>query len=209
MTMGMCTTTLPPPPDFNGHDYVDLGLPSGTLWATCNVGASKPSDAGLYFQWGDTVGYTANQIGKDKQFTTKDNKWIFNGVPIKYGNLNDALELEDDAAHFHMGGDWHIPSPDQCQELIDSTTTAWTTSNGVSGTTFTSKKDVSKSIFIPAAGDAQDGSLSNSGSQGDVWLSKVSAFYPNFGDEIFLKSSGISNSADYRHIGKSVRGVVG
>ena len=209
MTMGTCTTTLPPPPDFNGHDYVDLGLPSGTLWATMNVGASKPSDAGLYFQWGDIVGYTKEQIGKDKQFNIKDDKWIQNTSIIKYANPSDTLELEDDAAHFHMGGDWHMPSPDQCQELIDSTTTAWTTSNGVSGTTFTSKKDASKSIFIPAAGEAQDGLLSNSGSQGDVWLSKVSAVYPYFGDIIFLESSSISNSADYRHIGKSVRGVIG
>lgn len=50
----------------NGYEYVDLGLPSGTLWATCNVGASKPSDYGLYFQWGDTIGYPKDQIGKDK-----------------------------------------------------------------------------------------------------------------------------------------------
>ena len=52
----------------NGYDYVDLELPSGTKWATMNVGASKASDVGLYFQWGDTSGYTADQVGKDKQF---------------------------------------------------------------------------------------------------------------------------------------------
>ena len=47
----------------NGYDYVDLGLPSGTLWATCNIGASKPSEYGLYFQWGDTIGYSLSDIG--------------------------------------------------------------------------------------------------------------------------------------------------
>ena len=47
----------------NGYDYVDLELPSGTIWATCNVGATKPSEPGLYFQWGDTQGYTAAQVG--------------------------------------------------------------------------------------------------------------------------------------------------
>ena len=67
--------------DNNGYSYVDLGLPSGTLWATCNVGASKPSDAGLYFQWGDTQGYTADQIGtgsEKKEFSTdwRDCKWL-------------------------------------------------------------------------------------------------------------------------------------
>ena len=56
----------------NGFDYVDLGLPSGTLWATQNVGASKPSDYGLYFQWGDSKGYTKKQLGKDKMFTWAD-----------------------------------------------------------------------------------------------------------------------------------------
>ena len=70
----------PPEPKPNGHDYVDLGLPSGTLWATMNVGASKPSDAGLYFQWGDTQGYTADQVGTGdgkKKFSSdwSDYKW--------------------------------------------------------------------------------------------------------------------------------------
>ena len=64
----------------NGYDYVDLGLPSGTLWATMNVGASKPSDYGQYFQWGDTQGYTADQIGTSegkKEFASdwSDYKW--------------------------------------------------------------------------------------------------------------------------------------
>ena len=54
--------------DSNGHDYVDLGLPSGTLWATCNVGASKPTDYGSYFQWGDTQGYKDSLVGKIKRF---------------------------------------------------------------------------------------------------------------------------------------------
>ena len=50
----------------NGHSYIDLGLPSGTLWATCNVGASKPTQSGLYFQWGDVQGYKTEQVGKEK-----------------------------------------------------------------------------------------------------------------------------------------------
>ena len=61
MTMVACTITLPPPPIT--YSYVDFGLPSGTKWATQNVGARKPSESGLYFQWGDTQGYTAEQVG--------------------------------------------------------------------------------------------------------------------------------------------------
>lgn len=58
----------------NGFDYVDLRLPSGTLWAVQNVGASKPSDYGQYFQWGDTIGYTKKQIGKDNKLNFESYK---------------------------------------------------------------------------------------------------------------------------------------
>lgn len=55
--------TVSPPINANGHEYVDLGLPSGTLWANMNVGANSETDNGLYFAWGETTGYTADQIG--------------------------------------------------------------------------------------------------------------------------------------------------
>ena len=77
----------------NGYDYVDFGLPSGTLWATCNVGASKPSDTGLYFQWGDTKGYTAEQVGKDKQFDWDDYKDDLYDNHIIIGKIQDIEEL--------------------------------------------------------------------------------------------------------------------
>ena len=148
----------------NGYDYVDLGLPSGTLWATCNVGAKRSSDFGIYFQWGDTKGYTKEQIGKDKQFNWKNYKWNPNSdgeTFTKYTNKGEALELEDDAAHVHMGGDWHMPSSEQYQELIDNTISKYKkTQNGVNGILFTSKKDKSKTIFIPAAGTVWDGMVS-------------------------------------------------
>ena len=117
MTREKCIITLPPPPpDFNGHDYVDLGLPSGTLWATCNVGASKASDYGLYFQWGDTQGYTAGQVGYgegQKKFADDWNDYKFGASPnfTKYTSTGATLDLEDDAANASMGGDWHMPTP--------------------------------------------------------------------------------------------------
>ena len=199
--------------DTKGHPYVDLGLPSGTLWATMNVGASKASDAGLYFQWGDTQGYTAEQVGKDKQFASDWSDYKFGVRPnfTKYTTTGATLELEDDAAHVNMGGSWHMPSPTQIQELINTayTTNEWTTQDGVNGRLFTSKTDGSKSIFIPAAGYALDGSVQDSGIEADVWSSVLSAGSaddgqgPNFG----------SGSADlynaYRWCGFSVRGVIG
>ena len=105
----------------NGFEYVDLGLPSGTLWATMNVGASKPSDAGLYFQWGDTKGYTKGQVGKDKQFASDWSDYKFGASPnfTKYNTAGASLRKLDDAAHVNMGGDWHMPTPTQIRELLE------------------------------------------------------------------------------------------
>ena len=202
---------------FNGYDYVDLGLPSGTLWATMNVGASKASDAGLYFQWGDTSGYTADQVGTgegQKMFASdwSDYKWSIDGSSTNFSKYNTAgstLELEDDAAHVNWGGDWHIPTPTQIKELIDNTTSTWTTQDGVNGRLFTSKKDASKSIFIPAAGYAWDGSVRDSGGVGDVWSSMLYADDVSSGQYLGFSSGDVSLSLSSRYYGFSVRGVVG
>ena len=193
----------------NGYDYVDLGLPSGTLWATCNVGASKASDAGLYFQWGDTVGYSKDQVGKDKQFNWSDYKWGTSSNFTKYTTTGATLDLEDDAAHANMGGEWHMPSPKQIKELINNTTNTWTTQDGVNGRLFTSKKDGTKSIFIPAAGGAWVGSGQVSGDDGYVWSSVLSTGYVDSGQLLGFNSGNVFLSSGGRYNGLSVRGVVG
>ena len=198
----------------NGFGYIDLGLPSGTLWATANVGASKPSDFGLYFQWGDTKGYTSNQVGEGegkKAFTWDDYKWKWNNtkINIKYTTTDKALEVEDDAAHVNMGGDWHMPTPTQIQELFDNTTSEWTTQDGVNGRLFKSKKDDSKSIFIPAAGCASSGSLGSSGSSGVVWSSTLYTGYVYCGRYLSFVSGNVSLYYSSRYYGFSVRGVIG
>lgn len=203
------------PLDFNGHEYVDLGLPSGTLWATMNVGASKASDAGLYFQWGDTVGYIASQVGTgegQKKFASdwSDYKWGTSSNFTKYTTIGATLDLEDDAAHVHMGGGWHMPTHTQIQELLRNTTNTQTTQNGVNGRLFTSKTDPSKSIFIPMAGFALDGSVGNRGSSGFVWSSMLSISNVNGGQYLSLGLVGASlNNYAVRCHGYSVRGVIG
>ena len=196
----------------NGYEYVDLGLPSGTLWASQNVGASKPSDFGLYFQWGDTVGYAKDQIGKDKQFSWADYKFSIDGSSSnfsKYTTIGATLELADDAANANMGGSWHMPTPEQIRELLDNTTSIWTTQNGVNGYNFTSKTVPSKSIFIPAAGNAWDGSVSYSGDDGCVWSSMLSTCNVDCGQYLFF-FSGNAYLLNYdRYYGFSVRGVIG
>lgn len=138
---------------FNGHEYVDLGLPSGTLWAKMNVGASSETDAGLYFAWGETTGYTAAQVGTDKNFSRSDYALTEDsGSTMSKYNASDNkthLELTDDAAAANMGGDWHMPNRAQCIELFKETKNgfvtnagaftqyAWSNSNGYSSPTQT------------------------------------------------------------------------
>ena len=122
--------------DVNGqiimmYKTIDLGLPSGLLFADRLVGASNPGEPGLYFQWGDTVGYSADQVGKDKVFNWNNYKYCngsYNTITkycaqSSYGTVDNktALELEDDAAHVNMGPDWRMPTRTELQELINNT----------------------------------------------------------------------------------------
>lgn len=202
---------------FNGYDYVDLGLPSGTLWATMNVGASKASDAGLYFQWGDTSGYTADQVGTgegQKMFASdwSDYKWSIDGSSTnfsKYTTSGATLDLEDDAAHVNMGGDWHMPSPKQIKELVDNTTTAWTTSeDGIEGMKFTSTTN-GKFIFIPAAGFAYNGLVDNNGDWGGIWAPMLGSAQTGSGLVLGSNGAGTTSNLSTRSNGCSVRGVIG
>jgi hypothetical protein len=202
---------------YNGHAYVDLGLPSGTKWATMNVGATSETDYGLYFQWGDTQGYTASQVGSgegQKAFTWNDYKWTEDGgsTMSKYtgsdGDGKTILDLEDDAVAVAWGGSWKMPTAEQCQELIDNTNNEWTTVNNVDGYKFTNKTDSSKYIFIPAAGGAENGSIHDVGSIGFVQSSSLYSSNVNSSSCLSLLSIvGVYGS--YRYGGFSVRGVVG
>ena len=198
----------------NGFDYVDLDLPSGTLWAACNVGVYVPSGYGLYFQWGDVKGYPKGQVGigngkKKFEACWSDYKFFKNISLSKYTNIGDTLELKDDAANFYMGGSWHIPSPNQIQELIDNTISKWKTAqNGVNGMKFTSKKDKSKSIFIPAAGCASDGLVVDRGNYGIIWSSALSMDTAYWGQRLFFNSGDLRLSKGFRSDGLSVRGVI-
>ena len=199
----------------NGYDYVDLGLPSGTLWATMNVGASKPLEFGKYFQWGDTKGYTKDQVGRSdgkKKFALdwSDYKWGVAPNFTKYKAYGATLELEDDAACANMGGDWHMPTPKQIQELIDNTPSTWTTQDGINGRLFTSKSDSSKSIFIPATGIAWEGSVNGSGDGGLIWSSTLNMGGVGNG-QILCCCSDYTRLFCYvgRFDGLPVRGVMG
>ena len=128
----------PIPDPYNGHAYVDLGLPSGTKWAKMNVGASSEKKAGLYFAWGETTGYTASQVGNgegQKKFYLTDYKFnpSRDGSTMSKYNSTDGittLDLEDDAAHVNWGGDWHMPTKEQYIELLKKTKNGLATNAG-------------------------------------------------------------------------------
>lgn len=134
-----------------GVEAVDLGLPSGTKWASCNVGATKPEESGGYFAWGETeekeyyndVTYlysTGEDIDRDGEYEEKE----------RYKHLGpDISGTEYDVAHVKWGGDWRMPTLDQFKELLANCTSKWTSLNGMIGCKFISKINGS-TIFFPA-----------------------------------------------------------
>lgn len=165
----------------DGVVAVDLGLPSGTKWGNMNVGATKPEEYGLYFAWGETVGYTFDTTD-GRSFTWTSYKWC-NGssnsltkycTSSSYGTVDNktTLELADDAAHVNWGGSWVIPTVGEIEELLANTTSEWTSVNGVNGRRFTSKTN-GNSVFLPAAGYRFETGVENPGSVGDYWSASL------------------------------------
>ena len=155
----------------NGFEYVDLGLPSGTMWATCNVGATKPGDEGLLFQFGRVDGY---KYGDENHNFITGEQITSSGKVYK---ANDILDLADDAAHVNMGGKWRMPTKDDFEELYDLTIHEVETINGVQGMLFTSKMNRNK-LFIPFA-DWYDEYFCGVGTGVHVWSSQVYSSYNN------------------------------
>ena len=226
--------------ELDANEYVDLGLPSGLLWAKCNIGANSEEESGLYFQWGDTQGYTAEQVGDgegQKEFNWDDYKFSIDGSSTNLSKYNTSdsktvLDPEDDAAHVNMGGNWRMPTFDEYKELCLNTDIYLVPTEGeeIQGTTqedgggirisweslteetckgvkFYKKGDKQTYMFVPAAGDADGGSVRDVGEYGDLWSSSLNSsdvpfarnfnFYANYG-QIDL---------GFRHCGHPVRGV--
>ena len=196
------------------YDYVDLGLPSGIMWATCNVGATKPEDEGLLFQFGRVDGYKygdrKNQfITNDKNKQDTGNKFIPLTASGKAYKTNEILDLSDDAAHVNMGGKWRMPTKNDLEELYDNTTHNVVTVNGIQGMLFTSKINSNK-LFIPfMQGSWWNGNWEDWGrSNANVWSSQVRHSYVDSAYSLYCFSSG--NAGIYssnRSSAFSVRGV--
>ena len=200
----------------NGHEYVDLDLPSGTLWATCNVGTVSPEGYGEYFCWGETqpksyYGYSNYKYWKGERgkLTCDITKYCNDGREGDngyYDNLT-TLEANDDAAVVNWGGAWRMPTRAEMEELIDYTTHTMTTFKDVPGVLFTGSNG--KTLFFPAAGHKYDDKLVNTGVYGNYWSSSIGT-YGSWGGSYFIfdvddVNFGVGNS--YRNCGHSVRPV--
>ena len=201
-----------PEPEPVPEGFVDLGLPSGLLWATCNLGATTPEGHGDYYAWGETATkevynwstykYCTVDAEGSLQTLTKYNTSTTWGTP---DNLT-TLQAIDDVAAQKLGDGARMPTKEDWEELIANTTAEWTTVNGVAGRKFTAANG--NSLFLPAAGYRWVGELYDAGELGGYWSSSLSADYP-LGAWFFRFNSGGQSMYDYggRYYGPSVRAV--
>ncbi|MBR6494201.1 MAG: hypothetical protein IKT22_02880, partial [Prevotella sp.] len=196
--------------EIDEHEYVDLGLPSGLLWATCNVGATKPEEYGLYFAWGETTGYTGD-TSDGRSFDWENYKFGTSDALTKYTGSDGLTELEakDDAATAKWGEGWRMPTKDEIKELLDNTTNEWTELNGVNGRKFTAKNGSGNSIFLPASGLRVGGSLQQVDSYGFCWSSSLGKGSPANAYYLLLDSERANDFGSGRYYGHCVRPVIG
>lgn len=170
------TPSTPATDRFNGHEYVDLGLSSGTLWATQNIGASTATEVGDYFAWGETEPKTEFSWNNYKWGTSENNLTKYNQQTNR-GFVDNISELkaDDDAAHVNWGGDWRIPTVAEGRELIDSCTWEWIADDKAMKVTGPN----GNYIMIPFGGLYWDSDLSDGfeyvGEEGDYWLNSLFA----------------------------------
>ena len=190
---------------------IDLGLPSGLKWANMNIGATKETDYGLYFQWGETAGYadashstwsTCPGNGGNSAYNA-DSLAAWDAENLLDGTLKPAV----DAATVNMGSKWRMPTKEDCIELFNNTDLTSVEIDGVKGGKFSHKTDPSKYIFLPFAGAAVEGSFTANGAGGLIWSSSVDSDYPQAAYCIGAEEPGRLDGAFPRNYAVSVRGV--
>ena len=191
------------------YKYVDLGLPSGTLWADRNVGADSPEAYGDYFAWGETSTKSTYDWDTYKWCQSSNTTLTKYCTNSSYGTVDNktVLDLEDDAAYVNMGAEWRMPTYDEQKELCNNCTWTWTTQNGTNGYKVTGPNG--NSIFLPAAGYRNDSDLDDAGSYGYYWSASLFESFPNHACYLFFDSSNhYTNYYGGRLFGLTVRAVV-
>ena len=193
----------------NGYEYVDLGL--SVMWATMNVGASKPEEYGDYFAWGETQPKSTYDWSTYKYCNGSITTLTKYNTDRSYGTVDNktVLDKEDDAAAVNWGGAWRMPTKEEQDELRTECTWTWTTQNGVNGYLVTSNKSgyTDKSIFLPAADYRGDSSLSLAGSGGYYRSSSLGPGRPYSTYYLLFYSDLVDWAFALRYLGQSVRPV--
>ncbi len=192
--------------------WVDLGLPSGLLWADCNLGASKPEEYGNLYAWGE-ISSKDSYAWETYRYCTVDAEGSLLAL-TKYNNDSDygmpdsliTLLPADDAATAQFGGGARMPTADEWRELRDNTDIEWTQLNDVYGCRLTSRTN-GKTLFLPAAGRRAGSELLAAGKVGGYWSSSLFEDHPDYAWYFDIYSANQFMFCSYRYVGRSVRPV--
>ena len=161
------------PPSTSQYEAVDLGLPSGLKWATCNVGATRPEEYGGYYAWGETEEKSNYDYSTYKWCNGSYDTMTKYCTSSSFGTVDNktVLESDDDVAHVKWGGGWRMPTFGELHELYSNCTWLWITINGIKGYKLTGPNG--NSIFLPAAGYCDGTDVDGRGSFGGIWSSSL------------------------------------
>jgi hypothetical protein len=196
----------------NGHDWVDLGLPSGLKWAVCNVGADSPEGYGFYFAWGETSYKNEYKLSEYKYGSAKElTKYCTKSSYGKDGFTDSkvTLDLSDDAARVNWEGSWRMPTKAELDELREHCTWTLTALNNVKGYQVISNTN-GNSIFLPAAGYYGGLGLNYTGSFGYYWSGSLDSGNPFYAFGLHFSADSTSNATAKnidRYYGLPVRPV--
>lgn len=194
-----------------GHDYVDLGLPSGTLWATYNVGATKSTEYGYFFAWGETSPKTSYAWSAYKWTNDEGDTFFKYVASSKFGKVdnNEILLPIDDAATVNWGNAWRMPTTEEQKELIEGCKWEWTDDfkgSGVSGQLGISTIN-NKEIFLPASGFNGANGLSSVGELSEYWSSSLRKDASWHAYDMRIDKIKVSYNYVGRNNGQSIRAV--
>ena len=197
-------------PDGKHPHLIDLGLPSGTKWACCNVGAESPKDYGGYFSWGETE---EKDVYSPKSYLyctgddTDGDGWYDENVSYieTAEDFGDVISGTHDVAHVKWGDSWQMPNLEQIRELLDNCSSEWMTVNDVEGRCFTGPNGAS--IFLPAAGCRNGSMRILVGTDGNYWTNTWSTYDASNASELNFDSHNAYTGNTYRYYGRSVRPV--
>ncbi len=193
--------TVGPNGTINGHDWIDLGLPSGLKWATCNVGASSPEEGGDYFAWGETEPKSEYTTINSLTYKVSLRSLKKSGIIDESGTLTKA----NDVASVLWGNEWRTPTDDDFKELISECKWTFTSMNEVNGYLVTGPNQ--KSIFLPASAFQQNTTIENLGEFGDYWSSTIVKELTGVSCSLGYSSKSYGRRRYARYVGRTIRPV--